>query len=208
MGRKHKVKPSNTLGSPQPSHAVADEYNLQQNFKKVKPFIKRSANSNRHRTDQSLGESEYLQGGSISSSQNYQEEATSSSSWDQYTHLDDKITDFQNKNENAHIQIRNDFDAKVGNEVNILRQDIKSKLSTKWYTYTIAALVAIATLFYALSYSNVLLNQGKNIEEIKGIQIQMQGISSDVEKINEDLKEIKSDVKATSSKDGYKKRKQ
>lgn len=68
-----------------------------------------------------------------------------------------------------------------------------------------SALVAIATLFYALSYSNVLLNQGKNIEEIKGIQIQMQGISSDVEKINEDLKEIKSDVKATSSKDGYKK---
>lgn len=166
-----------------------DEYDLQQNLKKVRPYQQRKPQrAARQTSDPSSEWGERSDNDRISSAVPTQETITSSGAWGQYTHLDDKISDFQIQNENAHIQIRKDFDAKVGEEVKSLREEIKSKLSIKWYTWTVAAIVAFVGLIYVLSYSGVLSTQSTHTNEIKDIQIEVNGVKNDVKTLQQNVK--------------------
>lgn len=199
MGRGNNKKKNNRLFQPSVPPQRTDEYNLQQNFKKVRPYQQRRPQRViPHTSDPSSEWVERNENDIIRSSVSSQELTTSSGVWGQYTHLDDKISDFQAQNEDAHLQIRKDFDAKVGEEVKILREDIRSKLPIKWYTWTVLAIVAIVSLIYLLSYSGVLFTQNKHTEEIKDIQIEINGVKNKVNTLQEHVTTLQGQEKNSS----------
>lgn len=188
MGRGN-YKKNNRLRQPSASPQRADEYDLQQNLKKVRPYQqRRPQRAIRQTSDPSSEWVERNDNDRISSSIPSPEPTTSSGAWGQYTHLDDKISGFQVQNENAHLQIRKDFDVKVEEVVKSLREDIKSKLPIKWYSWTVAAIVAIVGIIYLLSYSGVLSTQDKHTEDIYNIQIKISGVKNDVNTLQNNVK--------------------
>ena len=181
--------------TPPKQQVFRDEYNLEDNFKKVRQYVK---NSNRPRRDVTEQE-DHFDGRSrvINSSQSTMNGPTESDSWNKYTHLDDKITDFQNQNEDAHVQIRKDLGDKINDEVRELRAEIKGKLSTVWFVRAIAVLAAIVSLFFILSYSMVLGTQDKHSEEIQEIKLQTKDVESEVKEIRKDINSISEELKNT-----------
>lgn len=182
--------------TPPKQQVYKDEYNLEDNFKKVRQYAK---NSNRPKRDVTEQE-DHFDGLSrvINSSQSTMNGPTESDSWNKYTHLDDKITDFQNQNEDAHVQIRKDLGDKINDEVKDLRSVIKSKLSTAWFVRAIAVLAAIASLFFILSYSKVLGTQDKHTEEIQETKLQIKDVGSEVKEVKKDINSINEELKNTS----------
>lgn len=67
---------------------------------------------------------------------------------------------------------------------------MKSKLPIKWYSWTVAAIVAFVGLIYLLSYSGVLSTQEKHTEEIKSIQIEISGVKNDVNALHNNVKTL------------------
>lgn len=191
MGRGNNNKKYNHMRQQSAPPQRVDEYDLQQNLKKVRPYQQRRLQRvTRQTSDPSSEWVEKSESDRISSTIPTQEPTTSSGTWGQYTHLDDKISDFQVQNENAHLQIRKDFDVKVGEEVKSLREDIKSKLPIKWYSWTVAAIVAIVGIIYLLSYSGVLSTQDKHTEDINSIQIEISGVKNDVKTLQNNVKTL------------------
>lgn len=190
------------MRQPSASPQRADEYDLQQNLKKVRPYQqRRPQRAMRQTSDPSSELVERNDNDRISSTVPSREPTTSSGAWGHYTHLDDKISDFQIQNENAHLQIRKDFDVKVGEEVKSLREDIKSKLPIKWYSWTVVAIVAFVGIIYLLSYSGVLSTQAKHTEEINNIQIEISGVKNELNTFQNNVKALQEqETKSSKSK--------
>ena len=189
MGRRNYKK--NHIRQPSVHQQRTDEYDLQQNLRKIRPYQQRRPQLSIPKTSDPSSEwVERNECNRIGSSVPYQDPTTCSSVWGQYTHLDDKITDFQSQNEDAHLQIRRDFDARLGEEVKNLQVEIKSRLPIKWYTWTVAAIVAIVGLIYLLSYSGVLSTQDKHSEEIKNLQVEIRGVRNNVNNLQDNVTTI------------------
>lgn len=72
-------------------------------------------------------------------------------SWSDYVRLDDKLSDFKEKNESAHIGLRTEFESRIKE----IRDKQENYISKYWYGGTIGALCMIVYVWYMFSYSAV-----------------------------------------------------
>ena len=86
-----------------------------------------------------------------------------------YCRLDDKISDYKEKNEVAHSDLRQELEQKINisenkqnekigeinNKLGDLDNKIDKRLSIQWYSWTIGGIVAIVTIWFIFSYKEV-----------------------------------------------------
>lgn len=159
--RKNKnkqPKEQKSLANTRPSQNE-NEYDVSSNFKKVRQYTRQHTPSKS--STEVLNEG-YYRGRSVRSIDDISGQMTGVPTWDRYDRLEDKISDFNEKNEVAHSNLRRELEDKIVSSFNKNSEDIKevrnridSKLSKQWYTWTITGLVAIVTLFWTFSYSKI-----------------------------------------------------
>lgn len=71
-----------------------------------------------------------------------------------------------------------------------MRNELKEKLSIKWYSWTIAALVAIVSFFYVLSYSGVLAKQEEHSKELKELKLDLKETENQVNQTKNEVRSI------------------
>lgn len=146
-----------------PSQSVVDnEYDLEKNIKKINSYSRsrRSGKekSHYHITDSGERENVYSH---INDFIEVPHEPSNpiltgnQSAWDSYTRLDDKITDFNYKNDQAHTDLRKELESKIKDSINVCNNAISNRLPIQWYVWTIVGLVAIVGIWYLFSYIEV-----------------------------------------------------
>lgn len=166
MGKwQNKNKSKNKVN---PSSVVDNEYDLERNIKKINSYSKNRRyreKSQDYITDSGENEELCSQGSGFIETPH----ATSMplrtgdhAAWESYTRLDDKITDFNYKNDQAHTALRKELEAKIKDSIAPVvdsikecKDDISKCLSVQWYIWTIIGLVAIVGIWYMFSYINV-----------------------------------------------------
>ncbi|WP_028873212.1 hypothetical protein [Psychroserpens burtonensis] len=104
-----------------------------------------------------------------------------------------------NENFNSRYDTLNDniktVSDKISDSSQTLRQELEgkidSKLDTKFYLWTIFALVAITTLIYTLSYSNLVSETKQNTNSVKSFQKDIDNKNDEIESIEKDIEKIK-----------------
>lgn len=148
---------------------VDNEYDLERNIKKINSYS-RNRNNNRDKSHRHITDSVENEG--LNSHENGFIEVPHISPvplrtgdhavWDSYTRLDDKITDFNYKNDQAHTDLRRELESKI-KEINEsflksikdCNDAISERLQIQWYVWTIIGLVAIVGIWYMFSYVDV-----------------------------------------------------
>lgn len=136
-----------------------NEYDVRSSLNKVRPYTKRHAASHPSTKANDLDPDCNK---AICSVDDNVGQTTGGPTWDRYDRLEDKISDFSAKNEIAHGDLRKELEekiekssSKVYTELKDLQKSIDSKLSKQWYSWTIAAIVAIVAIIWLLSYSKI-----------------------------------------------------
>lgn len=157
MGRNHKkgrVDSHQTSKVPQ----AIDDYNLQTKYNAVRRYSQLSRKSLGSGFTESAYEQDFQNNAPIyddSAKQRY-----TGTAFEQYAHLDDRLDSYRTQNEQQHTDLRKEFEEKLD-----------KKLSIQWYAWTVAAIVAIASLFYILSYSKVLNSQEDHSSRIESLNV-------------------------------------
>lgn len=106
------------------------------------------------------------------------------SMWDSFVRLDDKITDFNYKNDQAHTNLRRELEEKIKQSETFLNESVKEckdaiskRLHIQWYLWTIAGLVAIVGIWYIFSYISVHPLPAKVVDIEKRLEV----IESEIE---------------------------
>lgn len=202
MGRgQYNSKPLSKLGSKIVSQKDG-EYDLERNFKKITPYTKHKRGQQKHR--ESLTKSYDDEDGKNSSQRgivdNNEEQPlhspTGDMPWNSYTRLEDKISNFSEKNDKDHTELRHELEEKI----NVATTQLSDRLATvegrfskylpiSWYKATIAALVAITTVWYMFSY-----------QEVHQLPRQVQEIYQRLQLIEHGLKNIQDSIKVNTAK--------
>lgn len=86
---------------------------------------------------------------------------------------------------------------KISDSSDILRQELEgkidSKLETKFFIWTVIALVAITTLIFKISYSNLISETKENTNSVKSLQ-------KEIENQKEEIKDLEKDIERTEQK--------
>jgi len=99
-----------------------------------------------------------------------------------YDNLNDSIQNVNDRIGNTNSDLRQELETKIG-----------EKLETKFFLWTIGALIVITTLIYTLSYSNLASETGSNSGSVKSIKKDL-----DIQK--EDIKELENDIEKIETK--------
>ena len=143
-----------------------EEYDLKNNFRKIRPYTQRSRKKNPPHgvTDSSedFSRKRYHENYVDSSDSVSLQTSSGNSLWDSYCRLDDKISDYKDKNETAHTDLRRELEQKIKNleddqkeKIENLEDKIDKKLSKQWYRYTIVGILAMISIWYTFSYNDV-----------------------------------------------------
>ena len=163
MVKGHNRNKASQIRKVNPSQSVVDnEYDLEKNIKKINSYSRsrRSGKekSHNHITDSGERENVYSH---INDFIEVPHEPSNpiltgnQSAWDSYTRLDDKITDFNYKNDQAHTDLRKELESKIKDSINDCNNAISNRLPIQWYVWTIVGLVAIVGIWYLFSYIEV-----------------------------------------------------
>lgn len=189
--KTHKGLSSDFLG-----HTNKGEYDLESNFRKIRPYTQKSRKKNISHgvTDSSEDFSrKQYQENYIDSYDPTSLQATSGSSlWNSYCRLDDKISDYKEKNEAAHIDLRQELEQKIkdseskqnekivefNSKIEILDDKIDKRLSKQWYNWTVVGIVAIVTIWYTLSYNEV----SQAPKQIQSMEYKIEFIEKNIQK--------------------------
>lgn len=174
MGKtRNEKKPRKGLSSNIQSHTNNGEYDLESNFRKIRAYTQRTRKKNPSHgvTDSSenFNRKRYQENYIDSSDPTSLQTASGSSFWDSYCRLDDKISDYKEKNEAAHSDLRQELEQKINdsenkqneriveinNKLGGLDNKIDERLSIQWYRWTIGGIVAIVTIWFVFSYKEV-----------------------------------------------------
>ena len=152
--QNHKVNPSQSV--------VDNEYDLEKNIKKINSYSRNRRSSKEkphyHITDSGERENmnsrinDFIEAPHVPSNPIL---TGNLSAWDSYTRLDDKITDFNYKNDQAHTDLRKELESKIKDSINDCNNAISNLLPKQWYVWTIVGLVAIVGIWYMFSYIEV-----------------------------------------------------
>lgn len=140
-----------------------NEYDLEKNIKKINSYSRSRRNgkekSHYHITDSGDRENVNSRINDIIESPHVSLSPPiltgNHAAWDSYTRLDDKITDFNYKNDQAHTDLRKELESKIKDSIKDCNDDISKRLPIQWYVWTIAGLVAIVGIWYMFSYIEV-----------------------------------------------------
>ncbi len=143
-----------------------EEYDLKNNFRKIRPYTQRTRKKYIYHgiTDSSEDSSQkrYHENYVDSSDSVSLQTSSGNSLWDSYCRLDDKISDYKDKNETAHTDLRRELEQKIKNleddqkeKIENLEDKIDKKLSKQWYRYTIVGILAMISIWYTFSYNDV-----------------------------------------------------
>lgn len=169
-----------------------NEYDISANFRKVRPYTKHHSQSE---SSTEVINDGYARKRSIHSMDDTSSQTMGVPTWERYDRLEDKISDFNEKNEVAHSNLRKELEQRIENsasnmseKINEIKGEIDKKLSVQWYKWTIAALVVFVGAIYTLSYSGLLSfkdsAEKRLIElEIKQKQANYQNDDSDTTKV-------------------------
>ena len=140
---------------------VDNEYDLEKNFRKINSYNRNRKNrgkSHNNITDSKENEEFYSRGNGLVETPH----ATSVplrtgdyTAWEPYIRLDDKITNFDTKNNQAHTDLRRELESKIKDSVKDFNEAIEKRLLIQWYVWTIVGLVAIVGIWYMFSYVDV-----------------------------------------------------
>lgn len=166
-GQNKKKTFQKQIGNP--GNSVAEnEYDLEKNIRKINSYSRSRRNSKdrfrNHITDSGENEeSDFRRNGYIETPQTSSPLRTGEhGAWESYTRLDDKITDFNYKNNQAHTDLRKELETKIKDSntacqdsIKECKDEISKCLPIQWYIWTIVGLVAIASIWYMFSYIEV-----------------------------------------------------
>jgi len=186
MAKNYRNKQSNIGAKNQHSSPKDSDYDLKQNLNKINQ-VSQGKRNNHSRSITQTGDEEIIQYPNneyISGRQDISQQTYSGGvSREEYYRLDDKISNINSKNDEAHTDLRRELESKLKDSKDSLEANIDKKLSIQWYVWTIGALVAIATLFYILSYNNV----HSLPEQVHHNQNRIDGIEKNINDIKTEL---------------------
>lgn len=169
-----------------------NEYDISANFRKVRPYTKRYSQS--VPSTEVINES-YTRERSIRSIDDISSQTMGVPTWERYDRLEDKISDFNEKNEAAHSNLRQELERKIESSTNNvsekikeLKESINKKLPIQWYSWTIGALVVFVGLVYTLSYSGLL--SFKDSAEKRLIELELKQNQDNSQKCNNDSMKV------------------
>jgi hypothetical protein len=163
------------------SSRVADnEYDLERNIRRINSYSKNERSRDTFR-DHITDSGEYDERPSYGKSfvepihdKSNPLRTGDNTAWNSYVRLDDKISDFNYKNDQAHTDLRRELEAKIkdasvsfGESIKECKEEISKRLHIQWYLWTIGGLVAIVGIWYIFSYIDVhpLPEKVQNIEK-------------------------------------------
>ena len=174
MGKtRNDKRPRKGSGPNFQSYANNGEYDLESSFRKIRPYTQkcRKKNPSQGVTDSSenISRERYKENYIDSSDQTSVQTSSGSPAWESYCRPDNKISDYKEKNEAAHTDLRRELEQKIdasekkqndkigeiNNNIKGLNDKIDGRLSIQWYRWTIGGIVAIVTIWYVFSYKDV-----------------------------------------------------
>lgn len=199
MGKtRNEKKSSKGLSSNIQRHTNNGEYDLESNFRKIRPYTQRfrKKNTSQGVTDscEDFSRKRYQENYVDSSDPTSLQTASGSSFWDSYCRLDDKISDYKEKNEVEHSDLRQELEQKVNtlenkqnekigeinNKLGNLDNKIEERLSIQWYHWTIVGIVAIVTIWFVFSYKEV----AETPRKIQSIESKIDFMEKDMQKMD------------------------
>lgn len=186
---KQKNKPLSQKDSPN-GNSNKEEYDLARNFRKVNQFSRYSRKNYREETE--TGRNEY-------SSPHYRiikstdgvVNTSTNSGFLEYTRLEDQISEYSNKNESAHDNIRKDYEQKI----NDVSNEVKTKLSSSDFRWIIGGLLAIlatlVTIVFTISYTPLIQDVQDNKKHINSIDKSLNLLQSEQKYLKNDIDELK-----------------
>lgn len=156
---QNKNKPSQKRRLNVSTPAVDNEYDLEKNFKRINSYSRTRRNSkdkiHSHITDSGEGENFGSYGNGVIETPRVSSNRQRTGdyvAWDSYARLDDKITDFNYKNDQAHTDLRKELESKIRDSIKECNDAISKRLHIQWYRWTIAGLVTLVGIWYLFSY--------------------------------------------------------
>lgn len=193
-GKRKQVKQTINTGVP---NFNAIEYDVKERIRKFHPYNSRKQNGYSASTNSFSNLETSPSGRVVNSTVSISTPTDTGSLYNEYTRLDDKITNYSNQNELAHNDLRKELENKiekakgdVENSINKVLDLLKDKLSYKWFAAAVTVLVFIAGTIYTLSYSRQSEDVEKSIVEISNIKQENAKMQKDIEYIKKDIEEI------------------
>lgn len=165
MANRPKNKNPKTTQVHRESNTKVNEYDLQSNFKKLKQHSGRPNNRGNMHVSQTQENYNFE-----NSQQKFIESTDRSSShtdsggmsWVEYTRLDNKLDSFSSQNIKDHTDLRHELENKIKEAIDpinsfakSMEEKLSSRLSIRWYTWTVAGIIAIVTVWYMFSYNEI-----------------------------------------------------
>lgn len=196
MGRgQHNNKPLSKLEGKIASQRDG-EYDLERNLKKIKAYSKPKKGSPKRPESTTKSYDNNVNktcSKNIIENIDYQplHSPTGEIPWESYTRLEDRITDFSEKNDKAHTELRHELEDKIneattqlGNRITSINGQFSNYLHIYWYRATIAALIAIVTIWYIFSYQEVHLLP----RQMQDIDHRLQSVEQGIENRQDTIK--------------------
>ena len=184
MGRKRHNNHPNGINQKTPTSSH-DEYDISRSFQRIGSYKgKSSPNSSTLPPKEEVVGEKIVESSTGSVAPGYTDP---NSIWIPYSQLDNKISSFQSSNESAHSDLRNIIDSQINNLNEQLSHKIESKLSIRWYEWTVAGIVAIALVFYFLSYSRLLDTSKSQTEQINSLERKTDANTYTIHSLEDDI---------------------
>ena len=194
-GKRKHVKQTINTGVP---NSNANEYDVKERISKFHPYNSRKQNGYSASTNSFSNLETSPSGRVVNSNVSISTPTDTGSLYNEYTRLDDKITNYSNQNELAHNDLRKELENKIEKakgdveiSINKVHDLLKDKLSYKWFAAAVTVLIAIAGIIYNLSYSRQSDYIEKSAVEISNIKQENSKMQKDIEYIKKDIEEIK-----------------
>lgn len=186
---KQKNKPLSKKDTPS-RNSNKEEYDLERNFRKVNQFSRYGRKNYREETETNQNENNSYHYRTIKSTDGAIGTSTNSG-FLEYTRLEDQISEYSNKNESAHDNIRKDYEQKI----NDVSNEVKTKLSSSDFKWIIGGLLTIlavlATLVFTMSYAPLIQEVQDNKKKINSIDNSLNLLKSEQEHLKNDIDELK-----------------
>lgn len=188
---KQNNKPLSKKDSPnRNSNKNKEEYDLERNFRKVNQFSRYNHKNYREETETGRNEYSSPHYRTIKSTDGIVGTPTNSGILE-YTRLENQISEYSNKNESAHDNIRKDYEQKI----NDVSNEVKTKLSSSDFRWIISGLLGILVLLvgivFKMSYAPLIQDVQDNKRNINSIDKSLNLLKSEQEYLKNDIDELK-----------------
>ena len=194
-GKRRQIKQAINTVVP---NSNATEYDVKERISKFHSYNSRKQNGYSASTNSFSNLETSPSGRVVNSNVSISTPTDTGSLYNEYTRLDDKITNYSNQNELAHNDLRKELENKIEKakgdveiSINKVHDLLKDKLSYKWFAAAVTVLIAIAGIIYNLSYSRQSDYIEKSAVEISNIKQENSKMQKDIEYIKKDIEEIK-----------------